>query len=107
MLEEGVKKKLHLAHFIAILYDGLTDNSITQQEVLFVIYTDPETFKPTMKYFEVAVLSCNQVAPGLKQAIFAIFRKNMLELVLEKTVFVASDGASLNCGQDSRLIRLI
>ena len=51
LLEEGVKKKLHLAHFIAILSDGSTDSSITQQVVLYVISTDPETFKPTMKFF--------------------------------------------------------
>ena len=32
-LEEGVKEKLDLAHFIAILCDGSTENGITQQEV--------------------------------------------------------------------------
>ena len=47
LLEEGVKKKLCLAHFVAILSDGSTDSSITQQVVLCVIYTDPETFKLT------------------------------------------------------------
>ena len=31
----------------------------------------------------------------------------MLELVLQKIVFLASDGASVDCGKDSRLIRLI
>ena len=41
LFEECVKKKLHLAHFIAIFCDGSTDNSIKQQEVLYVIYTDP------------------------------------------------------------------
>ena len=107
LLEEGVKKKLHLAHFIAILCDGSTDNSMARQEVLYVIYTDPETFKPTIKFAEVTASSYNQDAPCLKQAIFAIFRKNMLELVLKKIVFLASDGASVNCGKNSQLIRLI
>lgn len=60
-----------------------------------------------MKFFQVAVPSYNQDARGFKQAIFAIFRKNMLELVLTKIVFLASDGASVNCGKDYRLIRLI
>ena len=107
LLEEGVKKKLHLAHIIAIFCDGSADNSITQQEVWYVIYTDPETFKPTTEFFEVAAPSYNQDTPDLKQAIFAIFRKNMLELVLKKIVFLASDGASVNCDKDSHLIRLI
>lgn len=101
------EEKLHLAHFIAILCDASTGNSITQQVVLYVVCTDPETFKPTMKFFEVVAPSYNEDAPGLKHAIFAIFRKNMLELVLKKIVFLASDGASVNCGKDSQLIRLI
>lgn len=96
LLEQGVKKNLHSAHFIAILCDGSTDNSITQQEVLCVIYTNPETFKPTMKFFEIVAPSYSQDVPGLKQGIFAIFRKNMLELVLRKIVFLASDGTSVN-----------
>ena len=54
-----------------------------------------------MKFFQVAAPSYNQDAPGFKQAIFAIFRNNMLELVLKKIVFLASDGASVNCGKDS------
>ena len=92
LLEEGVNKKLQLAHSIAILCDGSTDNCITQQKVLQVMYTDPETFKATVKFFEVAAPSYNEDAPGLKQVIFAIFRKNMLELVLKKIVFLASYG---------------
>ena len=54
-----------------------------------------------MKFFEVVAPSDSQDPPGLKQAIFAIFRKNMLELVLNKVVFLVSDGASVNCGRDS------
>ena len=107
LLEEGVKKKLCLAHFVAILSDGSTDSSITQQVVLCVIYTDPETFKPTMKFFEVVAPSDSQDARGLKQAIFAIFRKKMLKLVFNNIVFLVSDGASVNCRKDSRLIKLL
>ena len=40
-----------------------------QQEVLYVIYTDPETFEPTMKFFEIVAPSYNQDAPDLKQAL--------------------------------------
>ena len=43
LFEENVKKKLHLVNFIAILCDGSTDNSVIEQEVLYVIFTDPET----------------------------------------------------------------
>ena len=73
LFEENVKKKLHLVNFIAILCDGSTDNSVIEQEVLYVIFTDPETFKPTMKFFEVLAPADSQDAPGLKSAIFATF----------------------------------
>ena len=73
LFEENVKKKLHLVNFIAILCDGSTDNSIIEQEVLYVIFTDPETFKPTMKFFEVVAPADSQDAPGLKNPILQHF----------------------------------
>ena len=107
LFEENVKKKLHLVNFIAILCDGSTDNSVIEQEVLYVIFTDPETFKPTMKFFEVIAPADSQDAPGLKNAIFATFHKHSLESVLSKIVFLSSDGASVNSSKDSGLIRLL
>ena len=79
MLEDSGKKELPLVNFIAILCDGLTENSITEQQVLYVTYTDPETLKPAMKFFEVVAPSDSQDAPDLKQAIFAKIRKHSLE----------------------------
>ena len=73
LFEENVKKKLHLVNFIAILCDGSTDNSVIEQEVLYVIFTDPETFKPTMKFFEVVAPADSQDAPGLKNPILQHF----------------------------------
>ena len=107
LFEENVKKKLHLVNFIAILCDGSTDNSIIEQEVLYVIFTDPETFKPTMKFFEVVAPADSQDAPGLKNPIFATFHKHSLQSVLSKIVFLSSDGASVNSSKDSGLIRLL
>ena len=73
LFEENVKKKLHLVNFIAILCDGSTDNSIIEQEVLYVIFPEPETFKPTMKFFEVVAPADSQDAPGLKNPILQHF----------------------------------
>ena len=70
LFEENVKKKLHLVNFIAILCDGSTDNSVIEQEVLYVIFTDPETFKPTMRFFKVFAPADSQDAPGLKKRYF-------------------------------------
>ena len=80
LFEENVKKKLHLVNFIAILCDGSTDNSVIEQEVLYVIFTDPETFKPTMKFFEVVPPADSQDVPGLKKAIFQHFINTLLNL---------------------------
>ena len=104
--EEGIKKKLETVNFLAILCDGSTDKSITEQEVLFVVFTDPETCLPTMKFFHVVAPSDSQDAPGLKQAITDTFKKHFLESALKKIVFLSSDGASVNCGKNSGLIRL-
>ena len=93
LFKETVKKKLELVNFIAVLCDGSTDNSVTEQEVLYVIFVDPETFKPTIKFLEVVTPSDSQDTPGLKDAITATFKKHSLEAVLEKMVFLGSYGA--------------
>ena len=65
LFEETVKKKLELVNFIVVLCDGSTDNSVTKQEVLYIIFVDPQTFKPTIKFLEVVMPSDGQHAPGL------------------------------------------
>ena len=107
LFAENVKKKLHLVNFIAILCDGSTDNSVIEEEILYVIFTDPQTFKPTMKIFEVVAPADSHDAPGLKNAIFATFHKHSLGSVLSKIVFLSSDGVSVNSGKDSGIIRLL
>ena len=62
--------------------------------LLYLIFTDPETFKPTMEFLKVVGPADSQDAPGLKNAVFAAFHKHSLEYVLNKIVFLSSDGAS-------------
>ena len=71
------------------------------------MYTNPEAFKAVMKFLEVVAPSNSQEVPGLNEAIFAIFRKNTSELVLNKIIFVVSNGASVKCSKNSQLIRLL
>ena len=101
-----ILQKLKSVNFIAILCDGSTDKGIVEQEVLYVIFTDPETFKPTLTFFEVIAPQDSQDAAGLKQSIIDAFSKHSLEHLLEKIVFLSSDGASVNCGNNSGLIKL-
>ena len=65
--------------------DQLTTASLSKR---YVIFTDPETFKPTMKFFEVVALADSHDAPRLKNAIFVTFHKQSLESVLSKIVFL-------------------
>ena len=69
LFEESVKKKLELVNFIAVLCDGSTDNSVIEQEDLYVIFVDPGIFKPIIKFFEVVAPADSQDTPGLKDAI--------------------------------------
>ena len=80
LFEESVKKKLELVNFITVLCSGSTDNSVIEQEVLYVIFVDPDTFKPTIKFFEVVAPADSQDAPGLKDAIKETFKNINLNL---------------------------
>ena len=59
--EENIKSNLALVNFLALLRDGSTDRSITEQEVVYVIFTDPETHLPVLKFFQ---YNCAICKPG-------------------------------------------
>ena len=99
-------EKLICVNFIAILCDGSTDRSVIEQEVVYVIFTDPDTFKPALCFFEVLGLDSSQDARGICDAIKATFKNHNLEYVLDKLVFFSSDEASVNSGIKSGLIAL-
>ena len=53
-------------NFLAVLCDGLADKSITEQVVVYVIFTHPEAHFPVLKFFHTIAHSVSQDAPGLK-----------------------------------------
>ena len=71
--QKDVKKKIKVVNFIAILCDGSTDKSITEQEVIYVIYVDPDTNLPVMNFFKICAPENSRDAPGLKEAIISAF----------------------------------
>ena len=95
-----------MVNFLAVLCGGSTDKSIAEQEVVYVAFADPETGKRTLEFLEVVAPSESQDAPGPTKAIIDTFKKNSLESVIEKIVFLSSDGALVNCGKHSGLIKL-
>ena len=105
-LQEDIQKKIELVNFIAVLWDGSTNKSITEQKVIYIIYVNLKTNLPVIKFFEIAAPENSQDAPGLKEAIISAFSGHGLYSSLKKMVFFSSDGASINSDSNSRLIRL-
>ena len=62
----NIKNKLALVNVLAVLSNSSTDNDITEQEVVYVIFTDPETHWPVLKCFHIIAPSVRQDAPGQK-----------------------------------------
>ena len=50
--KHDIYSKLVRVNFIAILCDGTTDASITEQEVVYVFFIDPDSMQPTLEFFE-------------------------------------------------------
>ena len=87
-----VKEKVLRANFIAILTDGTTDAAITEQEVIYLLYLDPDNLVPRLSFFTVSELHQGQDAAMLKSAIVNAFTENNMEDALIKIVFFGSDG---------------
>ena len=101
--QHDLYEKLLQVNFIMILCDGTTDTSITEQEVIYVFFIDPDTMKPTLSFFECLRLEDSQDANGILDPIKAAFEKYNLLSLLEKLMFLSSDGASVNSGKKSGL----
>ena len=91
-------------NFIAILYDGTTDTSITEEKVIYIFFIDPDTMKTTLGFFECLRLEDSQDTNDIFDAIKAAFEKRNLSLLLEKLIFFSSDLASVNSGKKSWLV---
>ena len=105
LFDEDIRKKLLRVNFIAILIDGTTDRAVKEQEVLYVVFVDPDSHKPTLGYFECLELSdLDQTADGMMEAIKRSFKHNNLENLWKKIIYLSADGASVNSGKDSGLI---
>ena len=57
LFEKYVKSKVERANFITILNDGTTDSAIQEQEVIYLLFADPDTFQPRLAFFTVAELN--------------------------------------------------
>ena len=91
------------SEFIAILCYKTTDTSITEL-IVYVFFVDPDTIEPTLTFFECLGLESSQDANDILDALKVAFEKFNLSSLLDKVVFLSSDGASFNSGKISGLI---
>ena len=57
-----------------------------------LFFVDPDTIEPTPTFFECLRLESNQDANGILDAIKVAFEEFNLSLLLDKVVFLSSDG---------------
>ena len=75
------------------------------QEVLYVVFVDPNSYKPTLRYFECLELNdLDQTADGMIKTIKRSFKHNNLENLWKKIIYISAYGASVNSVKDSGLI---
>ena len=84
--------------------DGTTDAAISEQEVIYLLYLDPDVFEPRISFFYLQELHRCQDAEILKKAIEDAFRENDMEDALQNIVYFGSDGTYTNSGLKDGLI---
>ena len=97
------KKKLELVNLFQFC-DGSTDKSVTELEVILVVFVDPETNLLVMQFFEVTAPETTQDASGLQDVIVSTFKKHGLESVLGKMIVLFSDSAPVTVVQNQDLV---
>ena len=98
LFSKDVNNKLLRTNFIWVLNDGTPDAAVVEQEVIYVVFLDPGNFEPHLTFLTVAELNDSQEDKGLKRALFKSFEDHNIEVILNKTVYLASHGVSVNGG---------
>ena len=82
--EKNVRDKISRSNFITIVFDGTTYSAISEQEVIFLLYFDPDELEPRMSFFYLQQLHAGQDADILKDAIEDAFKKNEMTDAIQK-----------------------
>ena len=86
------------------MFDGTTDSAVSEQELIFLLYFDPDELEPRMLFFYLQQQHGGQDADILKDAIEDAFKKNEMTDAIQKIVFFGSDGTNTNSGLKTGLI---
>ena len=106
IFKTDLQDKLKRANFISVLCDGSTDSAIIGKECIYMLHVDPDTFSSTLSLFSLKSPT-SQDAEGILQAIKSALEEKGLDELWEKLVFLCTDGASVNSGLKSGLIKQI
>ena len=97
IFEDSIKSKIIRSNFIAVLCDGSADSADVEKESIYVLFVDLDTFQPTLSFLYLKDIP-SQDTDGIVKAIKSAFSIHDLRYLLQKIVFIASDGASVNSG---------
>ena len=77
MFDENIQKKLTRVNSTVMLTDSTIDTAVKEQEVLYVMFVDPDTHKPKLIYFEVLQMdNFGQTALEMMAAVKHPFKEN-------------------------------
>ena len=98
-LADELKQKLLKVNFYSILTDGSTDSAISENEAVFIIYSDPgvETIKIVVSFLKLVFLK-SAAAYDIVDSISDAFKFVNIDNFYEKLVGFGADGASVNRG---------
>ena len=99
-------KKIYLRYFyqwISLPYYvmELQTPAWLNKKLYMFFFDDPDTIEPTLTFFEGLGLESNQDVNGILDAIKIVFENFSLSSLLDKVVFLSSDGAYVNSGKKS------
>ncbi len=86
LYEKELKNKIKRANFITILADGATDAALIEKEVIYIIFVDPDDFKPHLAFLGLKSV-VSQDAEGITDAITRAFQDCDIREKLQNIVF--------------------
>ena len=86
LYEKELKNKIKRANFITILADGATDAALIEKEVIYIIFVDPDDFKPHLAFLGLKSV-VSQDAEGITDAITRAFQDCDIWEKLQNIVF--------------------
>ena len=106
LFEKEVKDKIKTANFITVLADGAADAALIEKEVVYILFVDPDEFKPSLEFLSLKSVA-SQDAQGITSAIVDAFQDCDISEKLKRIVFFESDGTSVNSGLRGGVISLL